>query len=68
MRTTTGIKLKRRQEIDYVEAIQQTVNQAGNEFSDATSEETIQRVAAKLRDRNIEVLVVDDGDAARKPF
>ncbi len=51
-----------------MEAIQQTVNQAGNEFSDAASEETIQRVAAKLRDRNIEVLVVDDGDAARKPF
>jgi hypothetical protein len=30
------------------------------------SEETLQRVAEKIRERNIEAIVVDDGDAARK--
>lgn len=35
-------------------------------FADPASEETIQRVAQRIRDRNIEVVVVDDGDQARK--
>jgi hypothetical protein len=47
---------------------QETVgdSQGDGAFSKAASEETIQRVAAKLRERNIEVVVVDDGDAARQ--
>jgi hypothetical protein len=36
------------------------------EFSSAAAEGTIQRVAAKLRERNMDVVVVDDGDAARQ--
>ena len=35
-------------------------------FADPASEETIQRVARRIRERNIEVVVVDDGDQARK--
>jgi hypothetical protein len=35
-------------------------------FSTAASEETLQRVVAKLKERNIEGLVVDNGDDARK--
>src|SRR6266536_19185 len=35
-------------------------------FADRTSEEIIQRVAERMRERNIEAVVVDDGDAARK--
>ena len=35
------------------------------EFVAAASEETLQRVAEKLRGRNIEALVVEDGDEAR---
>jgi hypothetical protein len=35
-------------------------------FTTPASEETLQRVAAKLQERNIEVVVVDDGDDARK--
>ena len=35
-------------------------------FADPASEETIQRVAQRIRERNIEVVVVDDGDQARK--
>ena len=35
-------------------------------FADPASEETIQRVAQRIRNRNIEVVVVDDGDLARK--
>ena len=35
-------------------------------FADSASEETIQRVAQRIRERNIEVVVVDDGDQARK--
>ncbi len=37
-----------------------------DDFSRASSEETIQRVAAKLRERNIAVVVVDDGNQARQ--
>jgi len=37
-----------------------------HDFSKAASEETIQRVADRLRKRNMEVFVVDDGDAARQ--
>jgi hypothetical protein len=36
------------------------------DFADPASEETIQRVAERMRERNIEVVVVDDGDQARK--
>ena len=36
------------------------------EFTTPASEETIQRVAGKIRERNIEVIVVDDGDQARE--
>jgi hypothetical protein len=36
------------------------------DFADPASEETIQRVAERMRERNIEVVVVDDGDEARK--
>ncbi len=42
------------------------VSQGDSEFSRAASEETIQRVAAKLRDRNMEVVVVEDGGQARQ--
>lgn len=47
---------------------QETVGgiQAQNKFSESASEEMIQHVAGKLRKRNIEVVVVDDGDAARQ--
>ena len=37
-----------------------------NRYSIPASEEVIQHVAAKLLERNIEVVVVDDGDEARK--
>jgi hypothetical protein len=36
------------------------------DFTVPASEETIQKVAERIRERNIEVLVVDDGDQARK--
>src|SRR6266496_2613275 len=36
------------------------------DFANPASEETIQRVAQRMRERNIEVVVVDDGDQARK--
>jgi len=36
------------------------------DFASLASEETIQRVAERMRERNIEVVVVDDGDQARK--
>ena len=39
---------------------------APNTFTTPASEETLQRVAAKLRERNIEAVIVDDGDAARE--
>lgn len=41
------------------------VSRGEPEFSGAASEETIQRVAEKIRERNIEVVIVDDGDQAR---
>jgi hypothetical protein len=34
-------------------------------FTTAVSDETIQKVAERLRERNMEVVIVDDGDAAR---
>jgi hypothetical protein len=37
-----------------------------DEFTSTASEETLQRVVAKLQERNIEGVVVDDGDDARK--
>jgi hypothetical protein len=37
-----------------------------DDFSTAASEELIQRVAEKLSERNMQVVVVDDGDAARR--
>ena len=36
------------------------------DFAAAASEEIIQRVAERMRERNIEVVVVDNGDEARK--
>jgi hypothetical protein len=42
------------------------MTQNPHDFSTPASEETLQRVAAKLRERNIEAVVVDDGDGARK--
>jgi hypothetical protein len=36
------------------------------DFASPASEETIQRVTERMRERNIEVMVVDDGDQARK--
>ena len=36
------------------------------DFARPASEETIQRVAERMRERNIEVAIVDDGDQARK--
>ena len=35
-------------------------------FTNPASEETLQHVAVKLRERNIEALIVDSGDEARK--
>jgi len=35
-------------------------------FADSASEEIIQRVAERMRERNIQAVVVDDGDEARK--
>jgi hypothetical protein len=37
-----------------------------DEFTSTASEETLQRVVAKLQERNIEGVVVDNGDDARK--
>jgi LUD domain len=42
------------------------VSQRDRGFSSAASEETIQRVAEKIRERNIQVVIVDDGDQARR--
>src|SRR5260221_14073948 len=42
------------------------MTQAREDFVRPASEETIQRVAQRMRERNIEVVVVDDGDQARK--
>ena len=38
------------------------MSQAQEEFASLVSEETIQRVAQRIQERNIEVVVVDDGD------
>lgn len=35
-------------------------------FTAVASEETLQQVAARIRERNIEVVIVDDGDEARR--
>ncbi len=42
------------------------MTQEREDFANPASEETIQRVAQRMRERNIEVVVVDDGDQARK--
>ena len=42
------------------------MSQPQADFASPASEETIQRVAQRIRERNIEVVVVDDGDQARK--
>ncbi len=42
------------------------ITRQSSEFTSAASEEMIQRVAAKLTERNMQVVVVDDGDAARR--
>ena len=42
------------------------MTQVREDFAIPASEETIQRVAQRIRERNIEVVVVDDGDQARK--
>ncbi len=42
------------------------MTQVREEFAVPASEETIQRVAERMRVRNIEVVVVDDGDQARE--
>ena len=42
------------------------MTQTREDFATAVSEEIIQRVAQRIRERNIEVIVVDDGEQARK--
>jgi hypothetical protein len=42
------------------------MNQEQEDFATPAPEETIQRVAERLRGRNIEAIVVDDGEEARK--
>ena len=42
------------------------MTQLREDFASHAAEETIQRVAERMRERNIEVVVVDDGDQARK--
>src|SRR5579864_2236160 len=42
------------------------MTQVREDFASPAAEETIQRVAERMRERNIEVVVVDDGDQARK--
>ena len=42
------------------------MTQLREDFATPASEEMIQRVAERLRERNIEVVVVDDGDEVRK--
>jgi L-lactate utilization protein LutC len=42
------------------------MTQTKEDFAIPVSEETIQRVAQRIRERNIEVTVVDDGEQARK--
>src|SRR6266699_1318317 len=42
------------------------MTQVREDFASPAPEETLQRVAERMRERNIEVVVVDDGDQARK--
>jgi len=42
------------------------MTQAQEDYASPVAEETIQRAAQRMRERNIEVVVVDDGDQARK--
>ena len=42
------------------------MTQLREDFASPAAEETIQRVAERMRERNIEVVAVDDGDQARK--
>ncbi len=42
------------------------MTQLREDFASPAAEETIQRAAERMRDRNIEVVVVNDGDQARK--
>jgi hypothetical protein len=42
------------------------MTQVQEEFAVPASEETIQRVAGRMRERNIEVVIVDEGDRARE--
>ncbi|HXX78276.1 MAG TPA: LUD domain-containing protein, partial [Ktedonobacteraceae bacterium] len=42
------------------------MTQTREDFATAVSEEIVQRVAQRIRERNIEVIVVDDGEQARK--
>jgi hypothetical protein len=42
------------------------MTQLREEFASPAFEETIQRVTGRMREHNIEVVVVDDGDQARK--
>jgi len=42
------------------------MTQVREDFAAPASEETIQRVAERMRERNIEVVVVEDGDRARE--
>jgi hypothetical protein len=41
------------------------MTQVQEEFAVPASEQTLQRVAERMRERNIEVVIVDDGDQAR---
>src|SRR2546421_1124045 len=42
------------------------MTQAQEDYASPVAEETIQQAAQRMRERNIEVVVVDDGDQARK--
>jgi hypothetical protein len=55
-------------EVNYVAEGEQAigVGQEEGEFSTAASEEMIQHVAEKIRERNIEAVIVEDGDEARR--
>jgi hypothetical protein len=49
-----------------IEGEDEDMTQTQEDFARPVSEETIQRVAEKMLERNIEVVVVDDGNQARK--
>ena len=42
------------------------MTETSEDFKVGASEETLQRVAEKIRERNIDVVIVDDGDEARQ--